>query len=80
MIKARGGNLVLLGLSRMNVDRMVAGLPVLFDGADVGLDGIRITIVYGETERAIIDQLDAEGVLGPGMRDELLAAAESVGL
>lgn len=72
--------MVLLGLSRGNVDRLLAGDPVLFDGSDIGLPGIKISIIFGETERAIVDVLDQAGVLPPGIRERLYAEAGKVGL
>lgn len=58
MIKARSGNLVIFGLSKLNIERMQEGKPVAFDGAEVGLDGVRIMIMYGETEIAIVHELE----------------------
>jgi hypothetical protein len=57
MIKARSGNLVIFGLSKLNLERLQEGKPVAFDGAEVGLNGVRIMIMYGETEIAIVHEL-----------------------
>lgn len=59
MIKARAGNVVIFGLSRLNLERLQEGKPIMFDGAEVGLDGNKIVIMYGETEQAIADELNA---------------------
>lgn len=58
MIKARAGNVVIFGLSRMNLERLQEGKPISFDGGEVGLDGARIVIMFGETEAAIAEELE----------------------
>lgn len=63
MIKARGGNVVLLGLSRMNVERLMADMPILIDGAEVGLPGIMLAIIFGETEEQIAQELARRGLV-----------------
>lgn len=64
MLKARGGNVVLIGLSRMNVNKLIAGQPILFDGSEVDVPGIQIAIYFGETEEAMIDELGKRGLVG----------------
>jgi hypothetical protein len=52
---------VILGLSAMNVERLKAGDPIKFDGRPLGFPG-DVGIVYGETELAILHDLqEAEG-------------------
>jgi hypothetical protein len=63
MIKARGEGLVLLGLSRMNVERLMGDMPIRFAGEEIGLPGITFVIVGGETEQTIADQLGE--LIGP---------------
>lgn len=65
MIRARAGTLVLLGLSRGNVERMMAGDPIRVHGDDpaIGLPGVTIVLMYGETEDAITAELRAAGVV-----------------
>jgi len=50
MMKLRAGGLVVLGLSELNVQKLKQGLPIAFDGKEVRLPGVRIAIIYGETE------------------------------
>jgi hypothetical protein len=57
MIKARAGNTVIFGLSKMNIGRLQEGKPISIDGAQVGIEGISILIMYGETEIAIVHEL-----------------------
>jgi hypothetical protein len=57
MIKARAGNTVIFGLSKMNIERLQEGKPIAIDGAQVGIEGISILIMYGETEIAIVHEL-----------------------
>lgn len=52
MVKAKIGDLVVLGLSRTNIERLQRGMPILFEGSEVNLPG-RIAIMFGETELAI---------------------------
>ncbi|OXS92672.1 hypothetical protein [Pandoraea apista] len=63
MIKARSGDLVILGLSRENTDRLQGGEPIYFDGDQIGLPGKRFLIMFGETETAIAREL-AEATSG----------------
>ena len=57
MIKARAGNAVIFGLSRLNLEKLQEGKPIAFDGGEVGLDGTRIMIMFGETENDIVREL-----------------------
>lgn len=65
MIKARAGNVVLLGLSRINVTRLMDDKPIRFDGAEVGLPGVVVIIMGGETEQAMEAELRRHGAIGP---------------
>lgn len=60
MIKARGTMdgkpLMLLGLSRENINRLVQDKPISFDGSDLDFYGT-IMIIFGETEEAIAEAL-----------------------
>ena len=42
--------LVILGLSQINVERLKAGMPIHFDGAEVGLPGNEFMIFVGDNE------------------------------
>ena len=57
MIKARAGDLIVFGLSRLNLEKLQEGKPIAFDGSEVGLDGNRILIMFGETENDIAHEL-----------------------
>jgi hypothetical protein len=48
--------MLILGLSRLNVDRLTQGMPIKFDGRPFGFAG-DVGIVFGETEDAIAEQL-----------------------
>jgi len=57
VIKARLSNgTLILGLSRLNVERLQEGKPIHFDGRRFGYPG-DIAIVYGETEDSIAAEL-----------------------
>jgi hypothetical protein len=65
MIRARAGSLVLLGITRGNVERLMAGQPIRVSGDDpaIGLPGVTLCIMFGETEDAIAGELRAAGVV-----------------
>lgn len=69
MIKARAGNAIVLGLSKINLDRLKEGKPIAFDGKEIGIPNRRIFIMYGETELEIIHEL--EEVTGNGKTHSL---------
>jgi hypothetical protein len=60
MLKIRlGGDgppVIVLGLSRVNVERLMRDEPIRFDLAEVGMQGAMV-IVGGETDRAVVAQL-----------------------
>lgn len=61
MIKARatlenGEPLTVLGLSKMNLEKLQEGKPILFDNAELGLPG-KTAILFGETEEDITGEL-----------------------
>jgi hypothetical protein len=60
MIKAIGGRpgdqVVVLGLSYRNLERMRGGEPILADLAALGLPGLKVAIFTGPTE----EQMEAE--------------------
>lgn len=58
MIKARSGELVIFGLSKMNLEKLQEGKPIAFDGSIVGVPGVRFLIMYGETELHIIHEIE----------------------
>jgi hypothetical protein len=62
MIKFRADSLTGLGLSRGNIDRLVAGQPIQVNGKEIGLTD-DILIFFGETE----DDLQAmiQPMIGP---------------
>lgn len=56
-----GRRLMLLGLTPENVRRLKDGEPILVDCAELGVDA-RLTIMFGQTERAIAAELRSHGV------------------
>ncbi len=65
MIKLRAGEAILLGLSEGNLRLLKQGRPILIQGEDVGLPGVRIAIMYGETEAAIVAEIRSHGIQIP---------------
>jgi hypothetical protein len=77
MIKARARNVVLLGLSRMNTERMHADMPIRFDGAEIGLPGLTFVICAHDTEQSLIAKLQEEGFIGANTKiDDRLTGKE----
>lgn len=64
MVKATSGDLVILGLSRMNLEKLQEGKPIAFDGDEVGIGGKRIMIMFGETENDIARELMQATTMG----------------
>jgi hypothetical protein len=66
--KPDGGELLLLGLSRENVQRLTDGQPIRLTRKTHG-DGIpdkwTIGIMFGETERDMAELLRQEGLITP---------------
>lgn len=60
MLKIVSGNSIILGLSRMNVEKLMEGKPIQFNGATIGFPGKLFYIVFGETELAIAESLDID--------------------
>jgi hypothetical protein len=60
------GDMLLLGLSRENVNRLTAGQPITITSEQLAALGIPlqrpIVIHFGETEQAIVDEVQSHGV------------------
>jgi hypothetical protein len=54
--------MLILGLSGENVTRLVAGEPIAFEAADLGLPEMTVVIMYGKTEADIAKEFEANGV------------------
>jgi hypothetical protein len=52
MLILREGNLVTIGLSRRNIELLLEGNPIRFDGAEAGLPGVTFRIFAGQAEPA----------------------------
>jgi hypothetical protein len=62
MIRAKSGNVIVLGLSRVNCERLMAGMPISLDATELGFNG-RIVIFFGETEQAMAAELTKQGLI-----------------
>ena len=71
MIKASaptksGGQLCLIGLSTGNLQLLQQGRPIAFKLREAGIDlDVEILIMWGETEEAIVAELQAGGIKIP---------------
>lgn len=71
MIKARAGNLIILGLEAGNIDRLKEGKPMLVKLSELGVpnSNIAVAIVYGDTHQDILDAIEREtGLKAPDIR------------
>jgi len=57
---------VVLGLSRVNVERLQAGQPIIVRGDEIGLDEADIVLFAGETEASMAREM--EELVGPATR------------
>lgn len=67
MIKAGGKEHVIIGLSKRNIELLMQGKPIIFEGSEVGVPGKKFLIFYGVTEDAILDDLREAGIVLPGL-------------
>lgn len=65
MMKARAGDTVIIGLSDMNLEKLREGKPILFDGSEIRVPGVRVVIFHAPTE-ADMERLMAEHFIIPG--------------
>jgi hypothetical protein len=63
-----GRKLVMLGLDRANVDRLVGGKPIRLDGKEVGID-VGVALLFGETYMALAAELRAAGLEVPHFQE-----------
>ena len=59
MLQLYIGELLLLGLTKVNVDRLQQGMPIVLQIKKEGMK--EISIMYGETKVDIIGQLEKSG-------------------
>lgn len=71
-----GGHLILLGLLPANLRRLRDGEPILVDCASLGKPGLMVTIMFGQTERAIYAELRAHGIELPDDAEQSLRDVE----
>lgn len=62
VMKARAGDVLLFGLSELNLQRLREGKPIAVDLAELGMQG-RLVIFYGKTEAAMRAEL--ADLIGP---------------
>ena len=56
MLKLRKDNNIVLGVDKMNVERLKQGDPIRIIGSELSLD-VDIYLVYGETLKEIAEEL-----------------------
>ncbi|HEV8364582.1 MAG TPA: hypothetical protein VGQ52_13790 [Gemmatimonadaceae bacterium] len=63
MIKCAAGDVLMFGLSAMNLDQLKKGRPIDIDLRHLGLDRGRVVIFYGETEQSMLAELVKHGLV-----------------
>jgi hypothetical protein len=61
MLKLRKGPLIILGLSKINLERLQKDQPIQIMGEELEIPGVRFVICYGETEHDIVQDLNKHG-------------------
>lgn len=54
---ADGDTVLILGLSRRNTERLLNDEPIRVNGLDVGLPGLQVVLIGGETEQTLTAEL-----------------------
>lgn len=62
MLKGRYGANLVLGLSRQNIQRLLAGQPIRFNLAELALGSGEVVIFFGETEATMLKDLEQHGL------------------
>lgn len=57
-----GKNVMILGLSEMNIEKLKNGYPIRFDSDNFGVPG-KVFIFYGKTEQSMFDDLKNAGMV-----------------
>ena len=60
MLKARSGNVLIMGLSKLNIQKLQEGKPIVFDGKEFGhkmVEQFKFVIMAGETEETIYSDI-----------------------
>jgi len=63
---ADGHPVLLLGLTPANIERLTGGSPIVLDPADLGdlaLPPMMVIVHYGQTDAAILAEVDTRGVV-----------------
>jgi hypothetical protein len=70
MLGPGGKPTLLLGLSRENMDKLLADQPIVLNGGPLGVGDITVLLIGGETEQTMSDQLRELGMITPQTRVE----------
>ncbi len=60
--RSNGTKMILLGVDERNIECLKAGKPIHVECDPMGIHGIEIAILYGETPQHIIDELRQVGI------------------
>lgn len=63
VLQTSRGPMLLFGLTKTNVERLKAGDPIHIDCGELGVHGVTVVIMYGDTQTDITDELESVGVI-----------------
>ncbi len=67
---------LMLALSRANIERLLAGNMAVIDGTDVSMPGLEIALVAGETEPDLLTEFERRGLIPPDQAEQMRAGFE----
>lgn len=66
LVHDANGRVVILGLTPSNIRELQAGNPIKVDCRQLGIRGITVVVMAGETRDAMVDELVQGNVLSQG--------------
>jgi len=57
-----GRDLIMIGLSELNIEKLKQGMPIAIEGKDLGMPTLMVSIFYGKTEKDMYNELKAAGI------------------
>lgn len=68
---ADGEAIVMIGITQENIERLLQGQPAEVPLDKVNIPGLRLMLMYGQTERHIIRIFEQAGLVAPGTASDM---------
>lgn len=70
MARTEHGAMILIGLSHANVDRLMAGQPIMFPGDSIGMEKEidKVYIFAAKDEAEMQHEMEKRGLIGPATK------------